>query len=65
MKSNSNFYKNKKILVTGGTGMIGRYLVDFLIEKGAKVTIASLDDPSRANPKAKFSLEKVRLAQDD
>ncbi len=54
MKSSPKFYKNKKILVTGGTGMIGRYLVDLLIEKGANVTIASLDDPSRAHPKAKF-----------
>ncbi|HVZ12545.1 MAG TPA: NAD(P)-dependent oxidoreductase [Patescibacteria group bacterium] len=50
----SNFYKNKKILVTGGTGMIGRYLVELLIESGAKVTIASLDDASRAHPKAAF-----------
>ncbi len=54
-KSKNNFYKNKKVLVTGGTGMIGKYLVDLLIEKGAKVTIASLDDSSRAHPKAKFS----------
>lgn len=49
-----NFYKNQRTLVTGGTGMIGRYLVELLIDSGAKVTIASLDDPSRAHPKAKF-----------
>jgi GDP-L-fucose synthase len=49
-----NFYKNKKILVTGGTGMIGKPLVEMLIDNGAKVIIASLDDSSRANPKAKF-----------
>src|SRR6185369_6584450 len=48
------FYKNKKVLVTGGTGMIGRYLVELLIAAGAKVKIASLDDPSRAHPKAEF-----------
>jgi GDP-L-fucose synthase len=42
------FYGNKKILVTGGTGLIGRPLVEMLMEKGAKVTVASLDDPSRA-----------------
>lgn len=54
-KNKHGFYKNRKILVTGGTGMIGRYLVELLIEAGAKVTIASLDDPSRAHPKAKFS----------
>ena len=38
------FYKGKNILVTGGTGMIGIPLVKKLIQLGAKVTIASLDD---------------------
>jgi GDP-L-fucose synthase len=47
-------YKGKKVLVTGGTGLIGIPLVEMLIEQGADVTIASLDDPSRAHPKAKF-----------
>jgi len=47
-------YKGKKVLVTGGTGLIGRPLVKMLIERGAKVAIASLDEPSRAHPKAKF-----------
>lgn len=50
----SNFYKNKNVLVTGGTGLIGRPLVQMLIEAGAKVRIASLDDPSRAHSAAKF-----------
>ena len=27
------FYKNKKILVTGGTGLIGRPLVEMLVAK--------------------------------
>ena len=49
-----SFYKNKKVLVTGGTGLIGRPLVKMLIERGAKVRIASLDDSSRAHPKAEF-----------
>ena len=48
------FYENKKILVTGGTGLIGRPLVEMLIAQGAKVRIASLDDPSRAHPDAEF-----------
>lgn len=42
------FYQNKKVLVTGGTGLIGRPLVEMLLKAGAKVTVASLDDPSRA-----------------
>jgi GDP-L-fucose synthase len=47
-------YKEKKVLVTGGTGLIGRPLVEMLIEKGAQVRIASLDDQSRAHPGAEF-----------
>lgn len=34
-----NFYKNKKILITGGAGFIGSNLAIKLVESGAKVTI--------------------------
>lgn len=51
---NRTFFKNKKVLVAGGTGLIGIQLVNFLIESGAQVRIASLDDPSRAHPDAEF-----------
>ena len=50
----TNFYKGKKVLVTGGTGLIGRPLVDLLVKAGADVTIASLDEPSRAPKGIKF-----------
>ena len=39
-------FKNQKILITGGGGMIGRSLVKFLLEKKAKITIADLTEPS-------------------
>lgn len=42
-------YKGKKVLVTGGSGMIGRQLVELLLERGAVVRVAALDDPSRAS----------------
>jgi GDP-L-fucose synthase len=48
------FYQNKKVLVTGGTGLIGQPLVRLLIEQGARVRIASLDDPALAHPQAEF-----------
>lgn len=51
---NNNFYSNKKIVVTGGTGLIGRPLVEMLIDAGAIVRVVSLDDPSRADPRAEF-----------
>ena len=54
-------YKGKKILVTGGTGLIGIPLAEMLIHKEAVVRVASLDDPSRAHPEAKF--RQVDLTQ--
>ena len=50
----NNFFANKHILVTGGTGLIGRPLVDMLLDVGAIVRVASLDDPSRVNVRAEF-----------
>ncbi len=38
-------YSNKKILVTGGTGMIGSHLTELLVEKGADVRIIKHDRP--------------------
>lgn len=54
------FYKGKKVLVTGGTGLIGRPLVDMLVQQEAEVTIVSLDDPSRAPKGIKFIRADLR-----
>lgn len=45
-----SFWKNKYILVTGGTGLIGRPLVKMLADAGAHVTIASMDAVSIGMP---------------
>ena len=42
-------FKNKKVLVTGGTGLVGREAVELLSKRGAKVTSVSLDD-NNLNP---------------
>jgi GDP-L-fucose synthase len=47
-------FKNQNVLVTGGAGMIGRQLVDLLIEKEANVTIADLNEPTDLPKEVKF-----------
>lgn len=54
------FYKNKNVLVTGGTGLIGQPLVEMLVAEGAKVTVVSLDDPSRAPQGVTFKQADLR-----
>lgn len=48
-------FRGKRVLVVGGTGLIGSPLSKMLIEEeGARLRIVSLDDSSRAHPKAEF-----------
>ena len=47
-------FKNKKVLVTGGTGMIGRPLVSLLVDRGAEVYVVSLDEPHGLPSSVKF-----------
>ena len=47
-------FKNKKVLVAGGTGMLGKQLVKMLVEEDAKIRIASL--MTRAEPILKQNL---------
>lgn len=55
-----SFYQGKTVLVTGGTGLIGQPLVEMLIAAGAKVTVVSLDDPSRAPAGVTFKRADLR-----
>ena len=55
-----NFYKNKKILITGGTGLIGRQLSNILLSYKADVTAVSLDKPHNFNKRIKFIKKDLR-----
>jgi GDP-L-fucose synthase len=55
-----SFYRGKKVLVTGGSGLIGRPLVKKLLEQGALVTVVSLDDPKRAPAGVTFKQADLR-----
>jgi GDP-L-fucose synthase len=44
-----NFWRNKKVVVTGGRGFIGSHLVDRLLTEGAMVEIVDLS--SRSHPR--------------
>jgi GDP-L-fucose synthase len=39
-----NYFKNKNILITGGTGLIGRKLIKLLSDVDCKIRLVSLDD---------------------
>ncbi len=54
MSSKNNCFDGKNVLVAGGAGMVGIPLVQILIDRSARVRIASLDDGSRAHPQAQF-----------
>ena len=55
-----SYFKNKKILITGGTGLIGMPLAQMLINLGAKISIVSLDKKPKLIGKFKFLKKDLR-----
>ena len=53
-------FKNKTILITGGTGLVGRQLTQLLLEQDAKITIVSLDKVNNKNDKIKYIYKDLR-----
>jgi len=51
---NNDFFHGKNVLVAGGTGLVGRPLVQMLIDRDAHVRIASLDNGNRAHTNAEY-----------
>ena len=61
----NNFFKNKKILVTGGTGFVGRHFVDELLAREAKVRVpVHLRGTSLNNKNVEFIGADLRKIED-
>jgi GDP-L-fucose synthase len=60
---NMGFYSGKDVLVTGGTGLIGRPLVEMLEEQGAKVSVVSMDAVSPLISERTHSKSDLRYLQ--
>ena len=56
-----NFLKNKKILITGGTGSIGSSLVFRLIKSQCKVLRVMSNDENGLYELSKEIIKKIRL----
>ena len=50
----NNFFENKNVLVAGGTGMIGRSLVNLLSQLKCNITVVSIDKINSNNDNIKY-----------
>lgn len=65
VKDSSQFFENKKVLVTGGAGFVGTNLILKLLEKGAKVKATIHKNPPQfKNSKVKFVKADLTKASD-
>ena len=58
---NKNFFKNKSLLITGGTGSFGKALVNYLVKNRfplKKIIIFSRDELKQFEMSQLFSAEK-------
>ncbi len=58
-----NFWFQKNVLVTGGSGLLGSWLVDMLTEKGAALTILMRDDVPSSRLFETSVLKKANVAR--
>lgn len=62
----SDFWKKKKVLVTGAGGFIGSHLAELLVKKGARVTAAVYKGSKRANlDNLEQASKKIKIIETD
>ena len=59
-KKEKKFYHNKKILIAGGTGLVGSQVLKFLKDIKCKIISASLDDNKKNFKNIKFVKSDLR-----
>jgi UDP-glucose 4-epimerase len=60
------FWQDRPVLVTGGLSFIGSYLVDALVERGARVRVVdNLSSGTVANIQKHVSARRVELVEGD
>ena len=47
--------ENKKVLITGANGLVGNYMVEKCLQRGAIVTAVDIVEPTNQLEKYKFS----------
>jgi len=53
-------FQNKKVLITGGSGMVGRSLISLMINQGAKITVVDLHKPNDLESEVSFLSKDLR-----
>lgn len=55
-----DFYKNKKVLVTGGTGFVGSFICELLLNKGAEVFVTHRQNNLKNISRIKKNLKLIK-----
>ncbi len=61
----SHFWSKKKVLITGGTGFIGSFVVEKLVRKGAEVTVLDRIAPNKPIKHIDHLKDEVRFITGD
>jgi CDP-glucose 4,6-dehydratase len=64
-KTNANFWRDRNVLVTGGTGLVGSWLTEDLVSKGANVVGLIRDEVPCSRLRTSGALGKINVVWGD